>query len=290
MIMQPQPYYTAQGYYSSGQPVMWHGVPLVKPTPGQRKRCNDVFFSVLFFVHLGIIGYFTATYAPVALDLQLSTYNNSSNNNNNGNNYYNVNNINNDNGGQLFGDGISIRSCLILVAIAGGITFVLSEFVMVIFLYCAHGLITTALILNILSMCLILAGGIVVQNPIAIVIGSLAVILATWFTCSVWNRIPFAAANLRTATRAIRDNLGVTIFAFLSLILSFLWNIWFMFTFSSFLIVEKEINNNNQQNGNQGNYDNLVQQKDPDFFFILFFFFVSYYWTFQIIKVRLPMQ
>jgi hypothetical protein len=72
----------------------------------------------------------------------------------------------------------------------------------------------------------------------------------------------------------------------LSIILSLLWNIWFMITFSSFLIVEKQINNSNQQDGNQGNYDNLVQQKDPDFFFILFFFFVSYYWTFQIIKVR----
>lgn len=283
--MQPQPYYSAQGCYSSsGQPVMWHGVPLVKPTPGQRKGCNDVFFSVLFFIHLGIIGYFTATYTPLALDLQLSTYNNSINN---GNDYYNVNdNKNNNNGEQLFGDRISIRSCLILVAIAGGITFLLSEFVMIIFLYCAHGLITTALLLNILSMCLILAGGIVVQNPTVIVIGSLAVILSTWFTCSIWNRIPFAAANLRTATRAIRDNLGVTIFAFFSLILTLLWNIWFMITFSSFVIVEKQINNSNQQNGDQDNYDNLVQEQHPDFFLILFFFFVSYFWTFQIIKVR----
>lgn len=238
-------------------------------------------------MHLGIIGYFTATYTPVALHLQFSTDNNSIND---GNNYYNVNDDkNNDTGDQLFGDGISIRTCLILVTIAGGVTFLLSEFVMIIFLYCAHGLITSALLLNILSMCLILAGGIVVQNPTVIVIGSLAVILSAWFTCSIWNRVPFAAANLRTATRAIRDNLGVAIFAFLSLVLTLLWNIWFMITFSSFVIVEKQISYNNQQNDDQDNYDKLVPEQNSDFFLMLFFFFVSYFWTFQIIKVSLPM-
>jgi len=274
--MMQQPYYAAQPYGQPyGQPVIWRGAPPPKQTLVERHhRCNDICFSFLFFVHLGVIAYVTAKYVPLAINQEISIYNNNNNDNNSNNN------ANNNSSGEQI-DNSSVHAILILIAIVGGITVLVSTLTMNILIYCAHGLITAALIFNIISFGLVATQGIIMGNPVVITLGAMMTLLAIWFACSVWIRIPFAAANLETATRAIRDNFGVTIFAYMSLIISFLWNVWFMVAFSSFIIVE----NSQYTNQNGSNDDAQVHQsQSPEFYLYLFLFSLSYYWTYQVIK------
>jgi hypothetical protein len=73
----------------------------------------------------------------------------------------------------------------------------------------------------------------------------------------VWPRIPYAAANLNTALTAVRQNMGLTVVAYLFLTLAFGWSIfWFL-----------------------GLGDALAGSKLP----VVFLLFVSYYWVHQVL-------
>ena len=241
------------------------------------KRCNDVFFSLLYFAHLGVLAYVTAIYVPIAIVQETTAYNNYGNNNRQ---------LEEDNGGDG-ADGysnITVQSILILIAIIGGIALVVSTLAMNVLICCAHGLISTALLFNIVCFGLVSASGFILGDLLSGTLGAVMTLLAIWFACSVWSRIPFAASNLETATRAIRANIGVTVFAYLSIVVSLLWNIWFMIAFSSFMIVVTGQGADQAEDDN-GNNNEVVQEQSPLFGFIVFLFLVSYFWTFQVIKV-----
>lgn len=72
----------------------------------------------------------------------------------------------------------------------------------------------------------------------------------------VWNRIPFAAANLRTALTAVRANLGTAAIAYLFLFLAIGWSILWAVGIGGYTLGTG----------------------------ILFCFLVSYYWTHQVLK------
>lgn len=174
-----------------------------------------------------------------------------------------------DNGGngEVTVDMPSILAILCISALAG---FILSGLVLGVLMRCAEGLIKFALLFNIITPLLMailaLLAGVV---PFALVC-FLAFAFTAYYAYAVWGRIPFAAANMKTAVTAVRANFGLTFFAFNSLILSFLWSVWWSIATVSTIYVTSGCSPDGCE-------------KDP-IFFSLFGFLVSYFWTMQVIK------
>lgn len=99
-------------------------------------------------------------------------------------------------------------------------------------------------------------------------------VLAGLYAYSVWNRIPFAAANLRTGLAAIKTNYGVCMLAYG---ISFCANLWvFLWVLAFIGISYKESTCHNSDTG-------VCQSHvDPISTVLLL---VSYHWTSQVLKV-----
>ena len=289
---------------ASSEPVLRNGE--YKVGEHQPRRWNDLGFSILFVAHLFGMASATAFYVPMASEvargyatnttnttnseenrlLQQGNedyYNNNQNYYNSSQNYYSEND--NNDFDPYYSHEVTPQQILALVGGVGVISLVICSLNLQIMVCCAKPLIKIALICNALSMCIMaimsFANGMVLVG----VIGAVFAFLAICFACSVWQRIPFAASNLAAATTAIRQNLCVTSFAYLSVVISFLWNLWWFVTVSSFVAVKYFEQAEEQNNNNDGT--EVAYQADPKTGFIMFFFFVSYYWTYQVIKVRL---
>jgi hypothetical protein len=288
----------------------------------QPHRCNDVAFAILFLAHLVAMACAAAKYVPlaavVAQEYATNIQNNQNNNNNNNRQilrllendndqyynqqYYNYNNNNNQNENKNENDqyeanvnyyydntydGIPVSDAttpqiLTLVGTVGVLAMLCSSLNLHIMVHCAKRLIKAALIFNATTMVCVAIMGFVGGNLMGGIMGSFFALLAIWFACSVWSRVPFAASNLVTATTAIRTNLGVTTFAYFSVFVGFLWNLWWIATVSSFTAVKYY----DQQEAQADDDDAQAVASDPLNGFIMFLFFLSYYWTYQVIKVR----
>jgi len=95
--------------------------------------------------------------------------------------------------------------------------------------------------------------------------------LLIWYAMRVWSLIPFAAANLETAATAVRANLGVTIYAYLTLAVAFGWAVWWTASSVSTIFVEAECEGDGTCN------------KAFNWWMILGFL-LSYYWTTQVLN------
>lgn len=84
-------------------------------------------------------------------------------------------------------------------------------------------------------------------------------------------KIPFAACNLATATASVKANLGVALYAYLSLLIAFGWAVFWSATSISTIFVVSDCDAdgscNNDING-----------------FLIFVLFVSFYWVMQVIN------
>lgn len=252
------PYYNA-----ASQPVIVQGQNIITNASewnkGERQpnRCRDAFWGFLFYVHLGLVGFATVTYAPtMAEDMQdrrlLSTSSRWM---------------------QEEGEDVDVdmNSILTILAVCGLASFVISSLAMAFMMYFAQGVIKIALFFN-----LIVTGGLAflafssgaLQLAIPAVIGF---IFSMYYTCVVWKRIPFAASNLVTAITAVRANIGLAFFAYTNLFVSFLWSVWWAIAFAATNYVlsdcDAEWNCENEVNG-----------------FFIFLFLVSYFWTAQVVK------
>jgi len=102
-------------------------------------------------------------------------------------------------------------------------------------------------------------------------LGLFCAAVAAWYSYYVWNRIPFAAANLVAAITAVRANIGIMVFPYLSLVISGLWLfLWFLTSSSTIVVLgdcDADGNCNNEING-----------------FIIFLLFLSLYWTLEVVK------
>jgi hypothetical protein len=134
----------------------------------------------------------------------------------------------------------------------------------------AEGLIKAALWFNILVFAAAWILALLAGALPAAIMGGVMCVMAAYYTYSVWSRIPFAAANLVTAVSAVRSNMGLVFYAYLSLILLFGWTIWWMISAFSTIYVVAECDADgvcaNEVNGG-----------------LFFLFLVSYYWTIQVI-------
>jgi hypothetical protein len=192
----------------------------------QPKKFNDVFFAFLFYAHLGVMG--------LLLAMCLAQGGN-----------------NGDGGGFAFG---MVYFCSVCGIFASGMGTVTLGFMM----QFASSLIKISLFFQVGCSLAIGFLGLMSGNIIMAGIGFLSFLFGCCYAYFVWDRIPFAAANLNTALTAVRANLGLGVVAFIFLVLGFVWAVWWSIVAGTMM----------------ENYGS----------FVVFLFFLSYYWTQQVLS------
>mmetsp|Transcript_33891 Transcript_33891/g.40611 ORF Transcript_33891/g.40611 Transcript_33891/m.40611 type:complete len:471 (-) Transcript_33891:283-1695(-) len=157
----------------------------------QPKQFNDIFFALLFYAHLGVMGAF------LVVSLGLAEQN---------------------------GVGYSgiIYLCIVCGVFAIGLATVSLGFMM----QFATGLVKVALFFSIGCSFAMGIIGLMSGQLIMGIMGLVSFAFGCCYAYMVWSRIPFAAANLTTALTAVRANLGTAIVAYIFLGLAMGWTMW----------------------------------------------------------------
>lgn len=192
----------------------------------QPKKFNDAIFGILFYAHLLFMGF-----------LLVMTV---SNNNGNG-------------GGVDFAFGM-VYFCSVCGVFATGVSTVTLGFMM----QFASELIKVSLFFQIGCSFVVAILGLMSGSILMGIFGALGFFFSCCYAYFVWDRIPFAAANLNTALTAVKANLGVAAVAYIFLFLGFGWAIWWSI-----------VSGNMMANYGAG---------------VAFLFFLSYYWTQQVLS------
>ena len=119
-------------------------------------------------------------------------------------------------------------------------------------------LVKVALIFSVLFSLAIGVFGLMAGQLLMGILGFVSFAIGCCYAYFVWPRIPYAAANLRTALTAVRVNMGLIVFAYCSMAVAFAFTILFFLGF-----------------GNA-----LNQSSTP----VVFCFLVSYYWVHQVLQ------
>jgi hypothetical protein len=275
-----------------------------------RRGCRDCFWALLFYAHLaGIVASAVLT-APTAMadwmdaaansTSSYNNYNNNNNNNNGGNGDDAANNnnnggrflshwthrfleeaaannnggddsVNNDTDSSLSDIAIDPTALMIVLAVCGIGGLIMSSLALSFMMIFAEGLIKIALIFNIL----LLAGSALLALATANVLMALLSVFmcafSAYYTCQVWSRIPFAAVNLVTAVTAVRNNMGLALYAYWSLLGLFCWSLLWSISFTCTTYVLSDCD------AEQGECNESVNGV------VMFLFVLSYYWTAQVI-------
>ncbi|CAB9508723.1 Protein PNS1 [Seminavis robusta] len=242
------------------------------PSP---RRCNDLIWAILFLIHLGAMVWVAIYYIPQMTNRLGADYAADANNDDHRRfleedqdwSYQNIDN------GYLYDNNaitLNLPSTIAVVAVTcvSGIflaTTALGFMVLFAETLIRVGFIATALLSLVMGMASVATG------QIAAAIASFVMfVLVTWYACNAWARIPFAATNLVTATTIVRDNLGVAVYAYLSLALAFGWAVWWTSATIAALFVLGDCEGDGTCNNDL----------DP---FLIFLFLASYHWTFHVI-------
>lgn len=107
--------------------------------------------------------------------------------------------------------------------IFGGVSFVAAFVGLFMLLTCPAFMIKAGLIFSVILLIAYTAYAFIYLNYIFGIIGAVFLAVTFCYVKYVWSRIPFAAVNMETGAKAIKANLGVTIFAIFFTLLSVGW-------------------------------------------------------------------
>ena len=269
------------------------------------RKFQDVPFTILFVVHLCIMGYLCAVNAHKLYDgeggeggerlrrlsLLMSTSMSSSNQDYNdekeGSYNYLGRFLEDEDGKQYWhsgmfqaeqedgsGDGeLNATSSMVftLLAFSGLFACLFSGLSLSFMMRFSEGLIKTSLIFNCVMYFLIgmvmLMGGAVGPGLFCLFLFA----IAACYAHAVWGRIPFAAVNMKTAISAVKNNIGVVLYAYIASLILFLWTIWWFITFVTTLEVQQPDEEN----------DEYVPEVNG---FAVFLLLLSFHWTQQVIS------
>lgn len=114
------------------------------------------------------------------------------------------------------------------------------------------GLIFSVGLMGVIALSMILAGGL-----FGAIFGVFMFAITIYYVKIVWEKIPFAAINLKTALSAVKSNMGLGVIAYLIMAVAFVWTgFWLAGMGGTF------------QNSDGG---------------VTFLLLVSYYWTFEVL-------
>lgn len=250
----------------------------------QGKKWNDVGWAFAFLGHLGIIAYLGAAFIPQISDdydgrrlfeedvglagsmvnkvAKIMT-----------NTVRNLHNTVGNRTGHRFLEEMDVdldglASLMFIICLMGLAASIASLGVM---MKHAEGFIKAGLYFNVASAFLLCVSGFIAGDAMTGILGLLFFLISYCYMRAVWSRIPFAASNLVTATSAIRSNMGVTVFAFFSIILMALWTVlWATTSYATAYII--------------GGCDENFECESSIGGFTVFLLFVSFFWTVQVIK------
>ncbi len=106
--------------------------------------------------------------------------------------------------------------------------------------------------------------------------GIITLMLTVGYMFVVWDRIPFASANLTTALTGVRDNLSLVGVAFLFQFLTLIFIIFYSFTFVGL--------------HNATHTGELAEISDRSMICLNGLLWMSFYWTFQVLRVSDPLD
>lgn len=228
------------------------------------RGCRDVFFSILFYLHLAGVFYAAAVYAPLAAqeanggERRLVVLPHSRWLQEDQDGY-----SNNDDGEIEVNPGALVG----VLVIAGILSFIFASLALGFMMRHAELLVKIALWFNIILFgvmgLLSLVGGAI---PMALMFLLFAGFSA-YYAWRVWSRIPFAASNLVTAVSAVQANMGLSLYAYWSVVVLFAWSIVWMISASSTIYVTGNCNAEGECESVNGG--------------LIFLFMVSYFWTAQ---------
>lgn len=234
-----------------------YGDSEIKIVKGEKQpnRFNDVFWALLFYSHLAAMVYLACRYIPQ---------------------------MNNENVGRRLGiysnrflqENSDPNSLFLLIglSIIGG--FILAICSLTFMIKFASVLIKAGLVFNMFLGLAASVAGFASGSLEAGIVGLFFFILTSCYAYYVWERIEFAATNLVTASTAIKSNFGVTVYAYLAILLNGLWILFWTATVYSTLTVV-----NGCDAGDADYYCELTPNG-----FVVFLLLLSLFWTFQIIK------
>jgi hypothetical protein len=211
----------------------------------QPLACRDVFFNLLFVLHLVGVGYLGAHYSRDAFTV------------NDKNEELTVN--------------VYYRNVVFLSALCGAFAVTLSTLTLVLMTVIVRRLVQVSLILTIaLSFAWGTIGiGVSPKNVVPIT-GFVALALSVGYTFVVWDRIPFASANLQAGLTGVRRNAGSVLVALFSQFLALVWSVYFTFVAI-------------------GVYDALLEGdlelSQNATIFVYTMLFISYFWTYNVLSV-----
>ena len=157
-----------------------------------------------------------------------------------------------------------------MACICGAFAVIVSAMALAFMMAMARRLVYVALVLSIgVSFAWGTIGIGISPNSFVPVSGIIALMLTVGYMFVVWDRIPFASANLTTALTGVRDNLGLIGVAFFFQFLALVASIYYSFTFVGL--------HDAMYNGHLDLSDNTKVAVDV-------LLFISYYWTYQVLR------
>jgi len=127
-----------------------------------------------------------------------------------------------------------------------------------------------------IGVALVFAIGFAVEGFVwASVVYFLVFFLSLWYAYSVWRRIPFAKANLVTATTVVKSNVGIMVVAFGMVIAMMIWVTIWTLSATGILMRTRSCDDSTGQ----------CEEDGPVGAIATFFLILSFYWTMEVIKV-----
>jgi hypothetical protein len=213
----------------------------------QPASCHDVIFLLFFVFHLIFMVYLGQVYGKDALE---------------------------NHGQAMAGDAtvtIYYKNLVYLACLSGGFAIVVSAMLLAVMTFFARHFVQVALIF-VITLSFIwgtLGIGLSPKNVVPIT-GIISLALSVAYTFIVWDRIPFAAANLLTALNGVHDFPGTVGVAFIFQALALGWSVYY-----AIVLV--------------GIYDAILEGKlelsHRMTIAVYVLMGVSYYWTFQVFAV-----
>jgi len=185
----------------------------------QENKCRDVAFAIFFYLQLIVVIVIACVYGPNAVEhtVAIATTNSTS--------------VSDSAAVSASEAADAVAGYLYAILATGVFAMVLSALFLYVMMWIPTILVQTALIfVTLLSGAWAVAAAIM-GSWIGALIGFIFFALGICYACLVWSRIPFAAANLETATTGIQANCGITLYAFLAVVLGYIWSlVWMLAT------------------------------------------------------------
>jgi hypothetical protein len=167
---------------------------------------------------------------------------------------------------------LAYQNIMKLALLSGAFAMLVSAVALAFMMAMARRLVYVALVLSIgVSFVWGTVGIGVSPNSFVPVTGIVALTLTVGYMFVVWDRIPFASANLTTAVTGVRENLGLVGVALLFQFLALLTSVYICFTYVGL--------RNAMLNGELGDLDDNGRNV------VLGLLVVSYLWTYQVLRV-----